>query len=124
MAGATINGNYYSFADAECALLNLAFVGFTTANYGDDEADRGVDRPKSLAGQLWIGFEGREDRLDVGLGFEFGSGHPVTVAPCGPSRHPAAKAICGSRIDGCPAQRICPEGKSVSFRMSGPSPWL
>ena len=37
MAGATINGNYYSFADAECALLNLAFVGFTTANYGDDE---------------------------------------------------------------------------------------
>ena len=37
MAGATINGNYYSFADTECALLNLTFVGFTTANYGDDE---------------------------------------------------------------------------------------
>jgi hypothetical protein len=38
MAGATINGNYYSFADCECQLLNLAFVGFTSANYSDDVA--------------------------------------------------------------------------------------
>ena len=38
MAGATINGNYYSFADCESQLLNLAFVGFTSANYSDSVA--------------------------------------------------------------------------------------
>jgi hypothetical protein len=36
MAGAIINGNYYSYADCEASLLNLSFVGFTSANYSDD----------------------------------------------------------------------------------------
>ncbi len=36
MAGAIVNGNYYSFADIETSLLGLSFVGFTAISYGDE----------------------------------------------------------------------------------------
>ena len=38
MAGATVNGNYYSFADIEAQALGLAFVGFTSVSYSDTVA--------------------------------------------------------------------------------------
>lgn len=37
MAGATINGDYYAFADIELTVGSLLFVGVKTINYGDDE---------------------------------------------------------------------------------------
>ena len=36
MAGAIVNGNYYSFADIEASVFNLSFVGFTAVEYGDE----------------------------------------------------------------------------------------
>jgi hypothetical protein len=37
MAGAVINGEYYSFADIELTVGGLYFIGVKTINYGDDE---------------------------------------------------------------------------------------
>lgn len=36
MAGAIINGSYYSFADIEANIAGLTFVGFTAISYGDE----------------------------------------------------------------------------------------
>jgi hypothetical protein len=36
MAGAFVNGQYYSFADIEVGLFGFSWVGFTAINYGDD----------------------------------------------------------------------------------------
>jgi hypothetical protein len=36
MAGAFVNGNYYSFADIETNIFGLSWVGFTAISYDDD----------------------------------------------------------------------------------------